>query len=427
MIAKAKELWQHKFVQGGVLLTLTSFIVNILNYFFNFFVARGLGPAGYGELSAVFSYTMILSALTTVVSTVIIRKLGQAGNQRLILAKSLLGWFWARVAKWLLPLLLFCFFLSPLAKLLNLKPLSIAFLIVISVIGFISNFYTSVFRGLKFFWTITVLAVITTGIKFLGGLSAISRFGSFNLVLAFLTIGGIIGLFLNYFIFKMKSQKVKIRAKNDFQLFSLLKSSAFLITAATVLGLTLLSNLDIIFVKKFTDSATTGLYGVWSLWAKVILYFLSPLSGLTLIFVSSKEHQSQKDKLLLVSLALIFLMGLAAFGVYKFFGYLLISLIYGRRFIQIADRLWLAAFFGLFYAGVNVLTNFYLAQKDKISLVIPLTIPAQITVLYVFRTNLLAIMWTETIYSAGLFTVYLIYWLFKYNGWKRRSTGKLTA
>ncbi|NOY15113.1 MAG: oligosaccharide flippase family protein [bacterium] len=414
MIDHLKQLWRHKFVQGGVLLTVTSIIVNILNYLFNLFAARGLGPSGYGELAAIFAYVMILSTATTVISTIVIRKLGQVGQYRLVLAKELVDWFWHRLGRWLALPMAGLFLIKPLSRLLNLEPISVVFLITISIIGLASSFYTAVFSGLKLFWLLAGLAILTTTIKLLGGISAVTGLGGLDLVLAFLIFSGLLGLVLNALFFKLKTKNLKPTTSFNLKLASTLRSPAFLTTTATVLGLVLLSNLDVIFVKKFTDSYTTGLYGVWSLWAKIILYFLAPLSGLTLIFVSSKEHQSQKNKLLAASLLITFALGISALIGYRLFGHWLILFIYGPKFINIAPYLWLSAIFGLFYAGINVLTNFYLAQKDKISLVVPLIIPVQTAALFFFRTNLLAIMWVETISSFLVFAVFLIYWLIKH-------------
>ena len=76
MMKLLKKLWANEFFQGGFFLTSSSFTINVLNYFFNLLAARTLGPSGFGEITAFFSYNNIFSVPILVVTLVLIQKIG---------------------------------------------------------------------------------------------------------------------------------------------------------------------------------------------------------------------------------------------------------------------------------------------------------------------------------------------------------------
>ena len=68
-----KRIWSNEFYQGGIIFTLASFVTSFMNYLFNVFAARGLGPSGYGEITTMFSYIAISSTPLAVLTTTIIQ------------------------------------------------------------------------------------------------------------------------------------------------------------------------------------------------------------------------------------------------------------------------------------------------------------------------------------------------------------------
>src|SRR3990167_3186841 len=93
------KYWKNEFVQGGFVFTVFSFISSFLNYLFNFFAARALGPAGFGEITALFSYITIFSVPTIVMTLVVIQKVGSKGHESERFALSLQTWFFALVTR----------------------------------------------------------------------------------------------------------------------------------------------------------------------------------------------------------------------------------------------------------------------------------------------------------------------------------------
>src|SRR3990167_10800062 len=87
------KLLINRFFQGGMVLTSTNLILGFLNYLFNSLSGKLLGPAKYSEISALFSYLVIFGVPSAVIQTEIIRRLGQAGTDRLKLVKSWNEWY----------------------------------------------------------------------------------------------------------------------------------------------------------------------------------------------------------------------------------------------------------------------------------------------------------------------------------------------
>ncbi len=417
MSRRLNRLIRNPFIQGGVLLTGANFISNFLNYLFHLFVGRGLGPAGYGELATVFAYVFVLSAPLGVINTMIIRKLGEAGFNRQSLAIALFDWFLQRFEKWGLWLIFIIPFIPWMAHLLNLSLSSITFLFFFALLTFSSAIYLAIFNGLKLFLLIAFLIIATTLFKFLAGLLVLVGWGSLLTIYILILVGSLFGLVFSWWFFKYKINPVYLASPSSAinkRLIQILKSPLLIQTSLVVLSLSLLSNLDVMFIKKFATPDIAGFYGVWSLWAKIILYALAPLSGLTLIFTSSAEHAHNKNRFLFISLLSLVGIGLIAFLTYYHLGSSLILVIYGSKFAPIVPFLHLAAVFGFLYTTIHIFTNFYLAQKSKITLILPAFIPLQIVFLYLNRSSFASIMWVEIILSFILATIYLVYWLLNF-------------
>ena len=95
-----KRIWSNEFYQGGIIFTLASFVTSFMNYLFNVFAARGLGPSGYGEITTMFSYIAISSTPLAVLTTTIIQKIGSATNQ-ISYSYALEQWFFGKLKNFL--------------------------------------------------------------------------------------------------------------------------------------------------------------------------------------------------------------------------------------------------------------------------------------------------------------------------------------
>src|SRR3990167_3570692 len=146
-------------------------ICGIMNYFFNSYVGKALGPNGFGDIATLFSYVIVLSIPTGIVSTFLIIKIGDKEKNR-DYASGLFHWYINLLKKrWFL--LVLVFILTPFVTPLTGLPQTVAyFLLPILIINWVIAYYSSLLQGLHLLSTIAIIGFLMTVIKLAGGLSA---------------------------------------------------------------------------------------------------------------------------------------------------------------------------------------------------------------------------------------------------------------
>src|SRR3990167_5688544 len=82
----------RKFLRGSVVYWAASLLGGLMNYFFNSYVGKALGPNGFGDISTLFSYVIVLSIPTGIVGTFLIIKIGDKLKNHGY-ARSLFLWY----------------------------------------------------------------------------------------------------------------------------------------------------------------------------------------------------------------------------------------------------------------------------------------------------------------------------------------------
>lgn len=408
MLNKVHVLSKNKFVQGGIIVTITSFLANILNYFFQSLLGHTLGSAGFGEIATLFSYVALISVPLSVITTIIIQKVSSSKN-RVDYAHELESYFIHKLQKWwfllLLPLLLTPF----VPRLTNLSPLTAYFLIPFILISIISIFHTSALQGLALFLEFSVIGLIAAVIKLLGPFLVSLHIDGLLTVLICVLLSLLFSLIANLYIFREfvtkhgSSLAVKRIEKKLFVFFS---SKQFIITLLSLLAIVALNNIDIILVKKLFTSSNTGLYASWSLFGKIIFYIVSPLASVTFVFFSGNNHKQNKKAMI------VFFMGMVCITVGSFVGYqytgsMFVPLFFGSQFSPVIPYLGLASLFGSLYTVIFFINNYFLAKVSKLALILPVSIPFYIIAIYFSRQSIQAIFYTDVWFVVGLSILYI--------------------
>ncbi len=292
MQSKFRQLINNRFIRSGALLTVINFIIGFLNYLFNSLAGKALGPARYSEIVTLFSYFFILSVPLTVVTNEIIRRLGQTGSNRLSIIAAWEHWFWQKISRWSFLLIPYALLLIWLPRWTNLTFLSSASILLVLLFTFLSVFYTGAFLGLQLIVFYGIVMLISTLIKLAGPVLVLLSVGNLNTVLLLLVLSALVlpiggKLLLSS---KIKTTKQTMKPVNR-RIIQILFTRSLLIITLSTISLNLLNNLDVVFVKKFFQSDTAGLYGAWSLFGKIIFYVLTPVLTTSYIFFSAKEEQ----------------------------------------------------------------------------------------------------------------------------------------
>lgn len=407
MQKKLKAIINHQFIQGSFLFTISNFIISSLNYLFNFLSGRSLGPNGYGEIVAFFSYLALFSIPLTIVSSLIIQKIGSNNANRFSLAKSLEFWILSKIKRWWF-LLIFLVLLAPfLPQITNLSPLTSYLLILTIAISILSIFYSSNLQGLRIFHIISAVSIVTAIIKFSGAFLASLNLGNLTTVLILIIVSNIFNFGASFFFFKNITQNIKIKEKVEKRIVNILLSPYFFLASVSIISITLLGNLDIVFAKKFFSAKDAGLFSAWSLFAKIIFYLASPLITLSFVFFSDKKNAEEQEKILLGTLFSLLFIGIGCYLVYAFFP-IVIEIIFGNKFKLIADFLPLAAFFGIFYTIISLFNNYFLAKKSLLTFILPLASPIYITLLLIYHHDIATIIRVDIFFGFIVSLIFLI-------------------
>lgn len=411
------SLLRNSFFQGGILFTFANFFVGFLNYFFNSLSAKTLGPSGYSEITTLFAYLTLLSVPILVITTEIVRRLGLHGKDKLKTLKRWETWIVNKAKRWaylLIPYFLLGFLLP---RLTNLSLFSSSILLTLLLLSFIGAFYIASLQGLHRFWSISWIIIVVGLIKLAGPLVHFPYQEQLVTILLFLVLSGTVGIVLSKIALKtdgVSSVEEKPIKNLEKRLSDVLLSKSVFITVGSLVGINVLNNLDVIFTKKFYPAFDAGIYGGWSLLAKIIFYVYGPLLSLSLIYFSSRAYRKYSQKVLLVGLLFFIVTGFFFYLTYNLFGSRLISLIFNRRYMLMLPYLSYAAIFGSLYTGIYFLNTFFLTKNSSFSLIALVGTPIYALLLFFYGKTLQAIMTIDILVAIAIFSLYLSF-IFYYN------------
>ncbi len=410
MRQKIVRLWGNKFIKGGIIITIASFLTNILNYFFQSLLAHSLGRSNFGDIATLFSYTTISSVPLSVVSTIIIQRISASKN-RYEYARHLEEYFFRLLQKWWIVILVAPLLLIPfIPRITNLSPISAYALVPLILINAVTMYHVSALQGFALFFEFSIIGLLAAFIKLGGPILVFLKIDGLTTIIFFIFLSIFFTLFANFVLFRKtvsKYRDTKNIKRIDTKISRFLVSRQFVITLLSLFAIVALNNIDIIFVRKLFNAADTGLYASWSLFAKIIFYVISPLATVSFVFFSGNEHSQNKKAMS------FFFMGMACittigFLVYQYGGYIFIPTFFGKQFSPVIPYLGLASLFGSFCTIIFFVNNFFLARVSRFALLLPLSIPIYVLAIYNSHRTIQAVFMTDAYFAGGLTVLYVL-------------------
>lgn len=407
LISKAT---QNSFIRGGFIFTSASFLVSISNYLFNLLMARGFSLSNYGEYMSAFSYIAILTVPFSALNVILINRISRAKvEDRAAVAKAIEAWIFATLFEHKFQLvsiaiLLFSFFYLKT----NLLVVSMAFILVVVLLNLFTTFYTSVLQAYKAFFIAGMFSLSLAVLKLIFGTGLVLYLPNiewiYGLIVALSLLGSFAGSKL--LLFQQKISPKKIITFQPVQNY-LLKKQVVLPTI-TMLGIIGMLNVDIIFVKHFFDAGQAGLYAGLSLLGKVILYATGPLTLVSLTFFAGTEHSHNKKSILLFSAFLSLFIGAGVGVIYYLFSDFVVKLIFGSKFTEIGQYVWLTAVFGSLYSVVSLLAQYAVSKLKKYAAFSIVALVAQVLGLYLFHNSFYDVLIVNTTIMFFVTVFYII-------------------
>lgn len=405
-----KESFRSIIIKGTFILTISNFLVSGLNYVSNSLTAKSLGPSGFGELSTLFAYISIFYVPLTVLTTLIIVKLGRSKEKSFYVAQQIEQWFRSKLyeQRFLISLLLTSVIFVP--YLTNLSSLSSLVLYILIGLGVINTFYFSILQGLHLFTKFSSLVVLISISRLVGTLAAYFNIGGIHSIYLGLVSGGVLSVIL------ARKSIPRSVAKNTEVLSVKLRDyftrKQTLITSASLLSVAVLMNIDLMLVKRIFTSEIAGIYSSWSLLSKIIGYFTAPMLSVSLLFFSAKESGKDNKKILYFLISTVIIIGSGILLLYEKFTTDVLLLIFSSKFLEIAPLAPYAALFGMLVTIIALINNYYISSNSRSALITPIIIPMHIILLIIYGTSLesiIAVNVGSAFFITGILTISLLH------------------
>ncbi|MBI2028403.1 MAG: oligosaccharide flippase family protein [Candidatus Levybacteria bacterium] len=407
---------KNPFVSGSIIVFLGTFVGNIFNFLFNFFMTRNLSVSDYGILASLVSIILLFALASDSIIPTVIHFSGQYFARNEI--KKVSAFFWKLnklfIIFGIVTLGIFIIFGSNVSHFFKIENNFLIFLVgvIISVIS-LSSLNKGILAGRLSFGYISFFNFFSSILKFFAGmLFVFLGLGVNGGILAFL----IAHLFAYLFTFFPLKSILRGKRENVIGIKEIFKYAAP--SGIAMLGLTLFITTDIILVKHFFSGQEAGVYAGMSLLGRIIYFFSAPIA--TVLFPLVVQLHTRRERhshffYLSIVLVLISSIGITIF--YYFFPEFSIKfLLKQEEYLVIKPTLWIFGIFMIIYSVLSIVTNYYLSIK-KTKVFIPVLFGAicQAILVYLYHDTFQIVV----IISIITTTIPLIILLFYY--WRIRN------
>lgn len=404
-------------LKGSTIVFIGTILGSVFSYLLNMLMGRMLGPVAYGELTALMSFMLIIGVAGGAIFTVSMRYSGEliASQQRDPLKK-----LFNFLNRYIVILALIIFLLG----MLLIKPIAHFFIIsdlipiVITMLSIFAGLLIFINRGFlqggQKFKAVSILGVAEAVFKIIIAIILVKIGLGLNGAVAAMVLGTAMAYIISFIplkrIFTNISQKKTLTAYK-FDRKELLNYSWPTLLAAILIMLA--TNLDIILVKHFFSPEEAGLYAAISAVGKIIIYLTAPIIGVMFPMVSEQKIKGEKHyRVFLFSVFMTLVGALLIVAVYTVAPGMVISILYGQRYLSLYYLLPEIGIAMVFFSLINLICNYYLAIKNFTFLwFFALILLVQITVISFWHPSILAMVRVFIFSYASLFIFVFGYYL----------------
>lgn len=336
-----KKLFNSELSRGAIILVVSMNIFWGLNFLFHFSMGRLLGPENYGILAVLMSLVYIYSVPVEAIENLITNYTSkfnlksEIGKIKFLMLKSLkTGFLFSTFLFFLLFIL--SYFLSSFLK-INFWLIVFSNLIVIT--SFAIPIVRGVLQGRKKFSLYGASLITESILKLLISIAlVILGFGVFGALWGIVfsaVISFIVSLEFNNKIIKSKEERTKFKNIGK-------DGMNYLIT---MLVITIIMSLDIIFAKRFFSGEIAGQYAVLSMLGKIIFFGTMAIGKAMFPLTSERNYKKEATiGLFKKSFGIVLVLSSIAVLVYLIFPEIIINMLYGSAYLEFSNY--------LFYLGI---------------------------------------------------------------------------
>lgn len=409
-----KKLFSNQLISGSSVIVIGSFLANVINAFFNLFIARNLSVVDYGVVASLISLiTLPAYAANSIVPTVV--QFGGKYFSSNDLASA--AYLFKKISKIILAIALVIFILLVLftGQINTFLKIDDPYLIILTNLIIFIGFFIFLnlamlqakvsFNFISFFQLFSAICklllgsfLVYIGLKVWGVIAALFLTSVFSYILSLIPLKFVFGNYKN---------KVKERVLTG----DLIKYG--IPSTVALISLTSFITTDILLAKHFFDENLAGLYSGLSLAGRVIFYVTQPITTVMFPLIVRKRYNNENyNSTFLMAVFLVLLASVMVTMVYKFIPDFVISILLNKtEYYAISDLLFLSAINITLYSIVSLFINYYLAiKKTFVFFPVFLTSLSQILLLSIFHRNLSDFVNSSIFILFVLFILLLLYY-----------------
>jgi len=364
-IKTLKNLITHPLISGSTIIFIGSMLANVFAYLFNLSMGRLLTVQDYGLLTSLVSIVSLFAIFQGSLSGIFTRFAARfkANDNTKAFSSLLLN---GMKFTFIIAAVIFIFFAVSLIFLPSfLKVQNPLLLIIVFATIFFSIFSSIAFgvlQGEMKFYLLSFLNALGPFLKIALGVLAI--------LVGLKIFGVIVGIFLSVFIptliaFAFVLKKHPFQRNNgvdETDFVKEFKNYSFYFFLAT-LGITIISNTDIILVRHFFNETISGQYAALSLMGKAIFYVTSPIYFVFFPLITHKREKNESVlNTLLLAASIVVLCSVGLSFVYFLFPHFVLSIFFpAQAYAILAPYLGPYSLYILLFSLAYLFNNYFLS------------------------------------------------------------------
>ncbi len=405
----SQALLRDELLKHGSVMFIASLVSNFLNYVYQVYMGRALGPEQYGVFGALFAIFYMLSVVSQTLSTAatsFVSKLIAEGRE---IGFFVLGAIRRVAIVGLILALLFLLASRSIASLLKISDAEpVVVLALIIFLAWVAPINGGVLRGLKRFFALGVLNVSNAFFKLATGVALVSLGYGVTGALAGVAAGTLVALLISFFLIAPYLRQSSSCGSFNFSAFY----SYSLPVMLAMFCFSVPANLDVVLAKSFFSAREAGLYTSASVLGKIIFFFPSAIYAVMFPMIAERHARGEDTgEVLKRSLAYTALLSGSLVAIYFLFPSVVV-LLFGSRY---AEALPLVAPYGLamlLFSLCVILLNYHLAIRNlRYTAIFAGFTFAEIFLLLLYHPSPIAMVQVLLLANAALLTASLAYTL----------------
>jgi O-antigen/teichoic acid export membrane protein len=357
----SQVLLKDELLRHGSVMFIASLVTNTLNYVYQVYMGRALGPEQYGIFGALFAIFYMIGVISQTLSTAATNFVSKFIAEGKEIGFFVLGAI-KRVAIIGLTLaLLFLLASKSIASLLKIHDAEpVVVLAFIIFLAWVAPINGGVLRGLKRFFAMGMLNVSNAFFKLVSGIAFVTLGYGVTGALLGVALGTLVALFISFFLIAPYIRRSSYEPSFNFSAFYSYSAPVML----AMFCFSVPANLDVVLAKYFFSAREAGLYTSASVLGKIIFFFPSAIYAVMFPMIAEIHARGEDTSIVLKrSLAYASLLSGSVVAAYLLFPHLVVIL-FGSRYVEALPLVGPYGLAMLFFSLSVIILNYHLAVRN---------------------------------------------------------------